>query len=141
MLQILMRNRPNLRHIMTRLLLASMLFAVLAPTALRLGSPTDSEGSLWVQLCTAAGLKWVKAADPLEANASSSPTDDSSHSAKPHCPWCVFQADLGCTLLQASFEAPTPHGSPRDTRALLQPFDVAQRWAATRSRAPPLAAG
>lgn len=141
MLQTPMRNRPNLRHRLMRLLLASMLFAVLAPTALRLGSPADTEGSLWVQLCTAAGLKWVKAADPLEANAGSSPTDDSSHSAKPHCPWCVFQADLGGTLLQASFEAPTPRGSAHVRRALLQPFDVAQRWAATRSRAPPLAVG
>ena len=64
-----------------------------------------------------------------------------SHSAKPHCPWCVFQADLGGTLLQASFEAQTPRGSAHVSRALLQPFDVAQRWAATRSRAPPLAVG
>ena len=81
---------------LTRVLLAAMLLAVLAPAASRALSRTRVAGD-WVEICTAQGMQWVQWTSE-RTPAERGHTDDPLH-ALDHCGHCTLQTDRFAPLL------------------------------------------
>jgi Protein of unknown function (DUF2946) len=115
------------------LLTLSLLFAAFAPL-LSHAVRASATGSGWVEICTAAGSKWVQA----EAATSSQPgaEPDALHVLE-HCPYCSVQAHLPALL---PGPAPTfATSTPGSAAHSLQPSHLPGRpvWALASPRGPP----
>jgi hypothetical protein len=83
---------PTVRNLHRRLVawmaIGVLLFATLAPSVtLALRSDTGS----WVEICTAMGMKMVRAAD---ADPGDSTAPGSMLASTEHCPWCSLHAPV-----------------------------------------------
>jgi Protein of unknown function (DUF2946) len=121
---------------LARLILLSLLFSALAPSAAQIAAGRDEPSSIWVQLCSASGVKFVK----IQFSGETEPAQplESSHSTAKHCPWCLFQADLAGGLPAASYRLPSIAQLALLPRLFFQSRTPLFSWAAVRSRAPPL---
>ncbi len=118
---------------LTRVLLAAMLLAVLAPAASRALSRTRVAGD-WVEICTAQGMRWVQwTAQGIPAE----PDPTKAWHALDLCGHCTLQADRFAPLL------PSPLPVPVGAGVWAVPMDRAtplRAWAAPSpgARDPPL---
>jgi hypothetical protein len=117
-----------------RLLLACLVFGALAPTVSR---ALASSGSGWVEVCSAAGSRWVKLDGSGTAEGNSAPAGSSAAGAD--CPYCLLQHELPL-LPPQPFVAPAAPGGHASWDALLSP-PVAPRagWMRPPPQAPPQA--
>lgn len=88
-----------------RLLLACLVFGALAPTVSR---ALVSGGSGWIEVCSAAGSRWVKLGNSANADGSSAPAGISA--AGGDCPYCRLQHELPALPTPPDFAPPEPEG-------------------------------
>ena len=126
-------QRPYLRPWPRWIALWAFALAALAPTVSRTLALAGQPG--WVEVCTAAGVRWLRLADGAAAGEPAAPTD-----AAPldHCPLCVLMGERLGPASSAFTLAPVPavHGRPADVRLPLAPHRFA---IAAAARGPPAA--
>lgn len=80
-----------------------MLLMALAPSISRLLSTDATSSSGWSAMCTMAGLKWVKAATPVD-----DVTPEAPSPAMADCAYCLLLASLPLVLLALCLWFPRP---------------------------------
>ncbi|RDZ28929.1 DUF2946 family protein [Lysobacter silvisoli] len=132
---------PTFQRRMALLALVAMLLLFAVPTAGRMLAGSANADGVWAQMCTMAGLKWVKlapdGADPM--NPDPTPTSPAgSAMAGEDCAYCPVLGGLAILLLCLVFALPAPSRRPpipwrlSAPRSLLYPCGLG-------SRGPPLA--
>lgn len=113
----------------------AMLLAALAPTVSHALAASAKEGSLWTEICTAAGIKLVKSDDGAQDKQGGKNRQIASME---HCPYCLPQGAM--PGLPAAPLSTLPAASGNHSRPILyyhapRPLFV---WASAQSRAPPV---
>lgn len=108
-------HRPLLHRYLSRLALIAMLLLLAMPVVNRSLSSVGDVSGAWAQMCTLAGLKWVRlpppasstmltsASDPAVAPFALQPADAPHGDADPlsHCPYCPLLNGIAALLLCA----------------------------------------
>jgi len=120
------RRRP-----ITWLAILAVLVAALAPSVSRALVAHSTGDAPWLALCTAQGIKYVKADD-----GSTAPAHDGK-SRFEHCPLCSLQSAGAAPLPVPGLAFALPDGKPVSPAAFLHAAGTQFIWAAAQARAPP----
>jgi len=126
---------PALRHRrpIAWLAILAVLVAALAPSVSRaLVAHFDGGAAPWLALCTAQGIKFVKA----DGSATNAP-DHERKSRFEHCPLCPLQAAGSAPLPVLGLTFAVPDGKPVVPAAFLHAAPAQHVWTAAHARGPP----
>lgn len=125
-----MRARRTHRRLTTWIAALAILLASLAPAMSH--ALASAAGTLWVEVCTSQGAKWIQAGEDGTERAPAS-----AHLLE-HCPYCTLHAPaLGLPPAAPSAHLPLPlsHAVPL---AFLSAPRTLHVWVRAQPRAPPL---
>jgi hypothetical protein len=126
-----MRFYRAARALTSWIAVVAVLMAALAPSISHALGTND--GATWVEICTAAGAKWVKAGGQI---GDKSPVPSGAH-ALDHCPYCSLHADA--IAIPAAPAATVPVLRPAHDLPIgfLAAPRTLHAWVSAQPRAPP----
>ncbi len=111
----------------------AILFAALAPSVSH--AMAASRGDAWTEICSAAGIKLIKASDG-QGDPAETPTA-SSHLE--HCPFCATHPSTVSLLPASGWSMPLLNGRDTHPSLFFQAPSPLAIWTLAQSRAPPAA--
>ena len=112
------------------LAILALLVAALAPSVSRALAAYSGGDATWVALCTAQGIKYVKADG-------GTPAQHDSKSRFEHCPLCSLQSAGAAPLPIPGIAFPVPDGKPPAPAAFLHAAGTQYIWSPALARGPP----
>ena len=108
----------------------AILFAALAPSVSH--AMAAARGDTWTEICSAAGIKLVKADNPDNAEQTSKHLE--------HCPFCATHPSSVALLPGSAWSMPLLEGRDTHPSLFFQSPSPLAIWTLAQSRAPPAAA-